>query len=103
MTTLPCTWCGKLYTLRANGGTLQEFCSTPCRREFHTACRRFAVEQVRAGLRSVSDIKHGLGQRARSLRANPRPGPRQAPSEVSRDDGRYGIEWRPQLQEGAGG
>ena len=74
-----CLWCDKPYTPRVNGGSLQEFCSTPCRREFHTACRQFAAEQVRAGVLSVSDIKYGLGQRARSLCANPKPGPRGKP------------------------
>ena len=82
MTPQPCTWCDKPYERRVNGGSLQEFCSTSCRRKFHTACRQFAAEQVRAGVFSVSDIKHALGQRARSLRANPRPGPREATSGV---------------------
>ncbi len=34
-----CTWCGNPFEPRNNGGKQQRFCSTPCRRNFESACR----------------------------------------------------------------
>ncbi len=66
-----CVWCDKLYERRVNGGQRQKFCSEPCRKGFHTACRKWAEAEVWAGNLSVTTLKQDLQQRTRCAHANP--------------------------------
>ena len=63
-----CPWCDNPFTPRTDGGSPQKFCSAPCRKKFHVACRVWAEDQVWRGLLPVSSLKHALAQRARWYR-----------------------------------
>ena len=60
-----CVWCDKPYERRVNGGQRQKFCSEPCRKKFHAACRKWAEAEVWDGNLSVAALKRGLQQRTR--------------------------------------
>ena len=64
----PCTWCGGPFVLRTSGGSPQKFCSAPCRKQFHAACRVWAEAQVQMGLVPVSALRGGIEQRVRWCR-----------------------------------
>jgi hypothetical protein len=53
-----CLWCAAQFTLR-RGGSPKKFCSTRCRREFHSCARRWAEAAVAARVLSVDVLKNG--------------------------------------------
>ncbi len=75
-----CTWCGTAYEPRSNGGSVQRFCSAPCRRAFDSACRIWATAEYYAERVSIFTLRTAFYERARSLQrdpasASPRPHP----------------------------
>ena len=62
---VPCSWCGKPFRPRTDGGSPQKFCSAPCRKEFHVACRVWSKDQVLRGLVPVESLKRAVHQRVR--------------------------------------
>ena len=60
-----CPWCDEPFETRKDGGSPQKFCSTPCRRQFHRACRVWAEERVSRGITPMADVKRALAQRIR--------------------------------------
>ena len=63
---LACVWCDRAFRSRRTGGRAQRFCRPSCRRQFHAAARRWALDAIGAGMLSVGDIKTGF-QRTRAL------------------------------------
>ena len=82
-----CTWCGTAYELRANGGSVQRFCSAPCRRAFDSACRIWADAEYEAERVSIFALRTAFYERARSLGRDPAPGGTQALKTEKRTDG----------------
>ncbi|MCH7776523.1 MAG: hypothetical protein IH878_08300 [Gemmatimonadetes bacterium] len=69
-----CTWCGTAYELRANGGSVQRFCSAPCRRAFDSACRIWADAEYEAERVSIFALRTAFYERARLLGRDPASG-----------------------------
>ena len=68
-----CLWCEAEFQVRATGGSGQRFCLKDCRRDFHTACRIWAVREFEAGRVSVKDLKGASTQRARCYKGGTAP------------------------------
>ena len=64
-----CAWCDATFAPRKNGGSPQKFCSTPCREEFHVACRVWAENQVWRGFVPVSALREARQEHARCDKA----------------------------------
>ena len=54
-----CPWCNRPVRSRLTGGKTQRFCRPTCRRDFHAAARRWAVDMIDAGNLTVADLKNG--------------------------------------------
>ena len=54
-----CPWCSRPFRSRRTGGRSQRFCRPICRRQFHAAARRWAVDMIDAGNLTVADLKNG--------------------------------------------
>jgi hypothetical protein len=52
-----CLWCGRAFTPRATGGSVQKFCCTGHRQQFWIAARRWTMRAIEAGLLSVDCLK----------------------------------------------
>jgi hypothetical protein len=52
-----CLWCGRDFTPRVTGGSVQKFCCTGHRQEFWIAARRWTMRAIDAGLLSVDCLK----------------------------------------------
>jgi hypothetical protein len=52
-----CLWCGRVFTPRATGGSVQKFCCTAHRQQFWIAARRWTMRAIDAGLLSVDCLK----------------------------------------------
>jgi hypothetical protein len=61
-----CYWCDRPFRTRRTGGRAQRFCRMSCRRQFHAAARRWALDAIGSGVLTVGDIKNGF-QRTRAL------------------------------------
>ena len=48
------------FRSRESGGRAQRFCKMSCRRAFHAAARRWALDAVDAGVLTLGDIKQGF-------------------------------------------
>ena len=66
----PCLWCGTVFVPRLTGGSQQRFCCRDCRHDFHTACRRWAEQELEAGRLPLSALRKGRQQRARCVQRN---------------------------------
>ena len=66
-----CTWCGVAYEPRSNGGSVQRFCSAPCRRAFDSACRIWATAEYDAERVSIFTLRTAFYERARCVESNP--------------------------------
>jgi len=44
-----CRACGGEFPAVTRGGNVKEFCSTECKNDWHTACRRFAEDMIDKG------------------------------------------------------
>jgi hypothetical protein len=55
-----CFWCGCAFRRRKTGGREKRFCRLTCRRQFHAAARRWALDAVDAGVLALGDIKKGF-------------------------------------------
>ncbi len=66
-----CTWCGTTYEPRSNGGSVQRFCSAPCRRAFDSACRIWAAAEYEAERVSIFAFRTAFYERARCAESNP--------------------------------
>ncbi len=82
-----CTWCGTAYEPRSNGGSVQRFCSAPCRRAFDSACRIWAAAEYEAERVSIFTLRTAFYERARSLRRDPVPERGKAPETGACTDG----------------
>jgi len=51
--------CNRPFRLRKTGGRAQRFCRSTCRRAFHAAARRWALDAIEAGVLSITDLKKG--------------------------------------------
>ena len=56
----PCYWCDRPYRARRTGGHAQRFCRPRCRRAFHAAARRWALEAIAAGVLTLAEVKKGF-------------------------------------------
>jgi hypothetical protein len=52
-----CLWCGRTFSSRATGGSMQKFCCTGHRQQFWIAARRWTMRAIEAGLLSVDCLK----------------------------------------------
>ena len=57
---LACVWCDRPFRQRQTGGRLQRFCRPGCRRQFHAAARRWALDAMAAGALTLADVKQGF-------------------------------------------
>jgi hypothetical protein len=55
--TAHCLWCGRPFSSRKTGGSVQKFCSTGHRQAFWIAARRWTLLAIDAGLLSVECLK----------------------------------------------
>jgi len=55
-----CSWCDRLFKARKTGGRAQRFCRPHCRRAFHAAARRWALDAIGAGVLSLDEVKKGF-------------------------------------------
>jgi len=55
-----CYWCVRPFRLRRTGGRAQRFCRPNCRRQFHAAARRWALDAIGAGALTLADLKQGF-------------------------------------------
>src|SRR3954454_16552406 len=51
-----CLWCPRIFSAAISGGREKVFCSTSCRRTFHSAARRWAERQFFQGWVSVQEL-----------------------------------------------
>ena len=72
---VPCLWCSCVFKPRQDGGSQQRFCSPGCRQALNTAARRWALDQVDAGILLVDDLrKYGVSaDRRGTLHSNGAP------------------------------
>src|SRR3954468_19935904 len=56
----PCCWCDRPFRARRTGGRAQRFCRPTCRRQFHAAARRWALEAFDAGALTLPEVKKGF-------------------------------------------
>ncbi len=82
-----CTWCGTAYEPRSNGGSVQRFCSAPCRRAFDSACRIWAAAEYDVERVSIFALRTAFYERARSLQRDPVPERGKAPETGACTDG----------------
>ncbi len=82
-----CTWCGTAYKPRSNGGSVQRFCSAPCRRAFDSACRIWAAQEYEAERVSIFALRTAFYERARSLQRDLTSEGAQAAPEATKDSG----------------
>ena len=82
-----CTWCGTTYEPRSNGGSVQRFCSTPCRRAFDSACRIWAAAEYDAERVSIFQLRTAFYERARCVESDPAQEGSNAPGTGTRPDG----------------
>lgn len=61
-----CYWCNRAFRPRQTGGRAQRFCKMTCRRAFHAAARRWALDAVESGALTLGDLKKGF-QSTRAL------------------------------------
>ncbi len=52
-----CRWGGAGFSPRHSGGSVQKFCSSSCRQQFHTAARQWVSAAVDDGRLTVADLK----------------------------------------------
>jgi hypothetical protein len=57
---LACVWCYRPFRPRRTGGRAQRFCRPGCRRQFHAAARRWALDAMAAGALTLADVKQGF-------------------------------------------
>jgi hypothetical protein len=53
-----CLWCESIFEPRTTGGKPQRFCSTPCRRSFDTASRKWVSAAIEAGTFTVAEFRN---------------------------------------------
>lgn len=56
MTAASCAWCAEPFPPATIGGRRKRFCSTLCRRVFHSAARRWAERQFFEGKITARDL-----------------------------------------------
>ena len=52
-----CLWCGRTFSSRTTGGSMQKFCRTEHQQQFWIAARRWTIRAIDAGLLSVDCLK----------------------------------------------
>ena len=82
-----CTWCTAAYELRANGGSVQRFCSKDCRESFNTACRVWAAQEYEAERLSIFTLRSCPGQHTRCVQRDPASEGAKAPETGTRTGG----------------
>jgi hypothetical protein len=55
-----CFWCDRPFRPRQTGGRAQRFCKMSCRRAFHGAERRWALDAIEAGVLTIDHIRKGV-------------------------------------------
>jgi hypothetical protein len=55
-----CYWCDRPFRPRQTGGRAQRFCKMSCRRAFHAAARRWALDAIGAGMLTIDHIRKGV-------------------------------------------
>lgn len=55
-----CTWCGRRFSPRRNGGSRQRFCGQEHRSKFWASARRWGERAVTTGVVSVADIQSAV-------------------------------------------
>ena len=87
-----CTWCGSAYESRSNGGSVQRFCSTPCRRAFDSACRIWAAAEYEAERVSIFQLRTAFYERARCMGSDLAPERGKAPETEKCTDGPVAVD-----------
>jgi hypothetical protein len=65
-----CYWCERPFRVRRTGGRAQRFCRMSCRRQFHAAARRWALDAIGSGALTLGDIKQGFQRTCALLQAS---------------------------------
>ena len=54
-----CLWCQSTFDPRATGGKPQRYCSTPCRRAFDAASRKWVSAAIENSTFTVAELRTG--------------------------------------------
>ncbi len=55
---IDCIWCATEFNPRSTGGKPQRFCSTPCRRAFDIASRKWISGGIENGTITVAELRN---------------------------------------------
>jgi hypothetical protein len=54
-----CPWCDRPFQVQHTGGRAQRFCQPSCRRAFHAAARKWALDAIADGVVTIAEIRNG--------------------------------------------